>query len=41
MPKRGRLEEAAVHLANRALDLVLRRKRRLRYRATHVVFVPV
>ena len=41
VPERGGLEEAAVHLADRALDFVLRGERRLRYRAAHVVFVPV
>ena len=41
VPERGGLEEAAIDLANRALDLVLGRKRRLRYRAAHVVLVPV
>ena len=41
MPKRGRLEEAAVDLANRALDLVLRDERRFRYRAAHIVLVPI
>ena len=41
VPKRGGLEEAAVDLADRALDLVLRDERRLRYRATHVVLVPI
>ena len=41
VPQRGGLEEAAVYLANRALDLVLRDERRLRYRAAHVVLIPV
>ena len=41
MPERGGLEEAAVDLANRALDLVLRDERRFRYRAAHIVLVPI
>ena len=41
VPQRGGLEEAAVDLANRALDLVLRDERRFRYRAAHIVLVPI